>query len=92
MANKLISYKSSQDRIKYYDDKLHIHTIFFRAHHITPVEKWQKDFNKYSKKEKEFFIKDKNMKEYILMNDAEHFIWKNQIYSDKIIEIIKKYT
>ena len=31
-----------------------------------------------------------NMKHYIFMDEAEHFIWKNQEFSDIIIDTIKK--
>ena len=86
---KLIVYKSSQDRIKYYDKKLYIPTIFIRAYYSKP-KKYQIDWNKYSIKEKKFFEKDKNMKHYIFMDEAEHFIWKNQEFSDIIIDTIKK--
>lgn len=51
---------------------------------------YQIDWNKYSMKEKKLFEKDKNMKKYIIMNEAEHFIWKNQEFSDIIIETIKQ--
>ena len=30
------------------------------------------------------------MKHYIFMNESEHFIWKNQEFSDIIIDTIKK--
>jgi alpha/beta superfamily hydrolase len=86
---KLISYKSCQDRIKYYDNKLYIPTIIFRAYYSKPKD-YQIDWNKYSMKEKKIFEKDKNMKKYIIMNDAEHFIWKNQEFSDIIIDTIKE--
>ena len=86
---KLITYKSSQDRIKYYDSKLYVPTIFFRAYYSKP-KNYQIDWNKYSMKEKKFFEKDKNMKHYIFMDEAEHFIWKNQEFSDIIIETIKQ--
>jgi hypothetical protein len=86
---KLISYKSCQDRIKYYDDKLHIPTIFFRAYYTDPKGSYQIDWNKYSFKEKKLFEKDSNMKRYIFMNNAEHFIWNNQEFSDLIIDTIK---
>ena len=86
---KLIGYKSSQDRIKYYDSKLYVPTIFFRAYYSKP-KNYQIDWNKYSMKEKKFFEKDKNMKHYIFMDEAEHFIWKNQEFSDIIIETIKQ--
>ena len=86
---KLITYKSSQDRIKYYDSKLYVPTIIFRAYYSKP-KNYQIDWNKYSMKEKKFFEKDKNMKHYIFMDEAEHFIWKNQEFSDIIIETIKQ--
>ena len=86
---KLIGYKSSQDRIKYYNTRLYIPTIFFRAYYSKPKD-YQIDWNKYSMKEKKLFEKDKNMKKYIIMNEAEHFIWKNQEFSDIIIETIKQ--
>lgn len=86
---KLIVYKSSQDRIKYYDKKLYIPTIFFRAYHTKP-KKDDIDWNKYSIKENKLFKKDKNMIDYVIMNNAEHFIWNNQEFSDIIINTIKK--
>ena len=86
---KLIGYKSSQDRIKYYDTRLYIPTIFFRAYYSKPKD-YQIDWNKYSMKEKKLFEKDERMKKYISMNEAEHFIWKNQEFSDIIIETIKQ--
>lgn len=86
---KLIGYKSNQDRIKFYDSKLYVPTIFFRAYYSKP-KNYQIDWNKYSMKEKKFFEKDKNMKHYIFMDEAEHFIWKNQEFSDIIIETIKQ--
>ena len=42
--------------------------------------------------EQKLFEKDKNMKEYIIMKDADHYIWYNQEYSDEIIETIKHYV
>ena len=54
------------------------------------IKNYQIDWNKYSMKEKKFFEKDKNMKHYIFMDEAEHFIWKNQEFSDIIIETIKQ--
>ncbi len=88
---KLIGYKSSQDRIKYYDDKLFVPTIFFRAYYFKPKD-YQIDWNKYSLEEKKLFEKDKNMMQYITMNNAEHFIWKNQEFSDIIIKTIKQFV
>jgi len=86
---KLIGYKSSQDRIKYYDDKLYIPTIFFRKYYSNPKD-YEIDWNNFSNKEIKIYEKDKNMKKYIIMKDADHFIWKNQEFSDIIIETIKE--
>lgn len=86
---KLIGYKSCQDRIKYYDTKLYIPTIFFRAYYSKPTDH-KIDWNKYSMKEKKLFGKDKNMKKYVIMNEAKHFIWENQEFSDIIVETIKQ--
>ena len=88
---KLVGYKSSQYRIKYYDEKLYVPTIVFRAYSSKPKD-YQDDWNKYSMKEQKLFEKDKNMKEYIIMKDADHYIWYNQEYSDEIIETIKHYV
>ena len=45
-------------------------------------------WNKYSKLEKIFLSKYNNNLNYILMDDAEHFIWKKQEFSDIIINKI----
>ena len=86
---KLIGYRSSQDRIKYYDDKLYVPTIFFRAYYSNTKD-YEKDLKNFNNKEKKIYEKDKNMKKYIIMKDAHHFIWKNQEFSDIIIETIKE--
>ena len=88
---KLVGYRSSQDRIKYYDDNLYIPTLFFRAYYTKP-KNYEIDWNKYSEKENKLFKKDKNLKGYIVMNDAEHFIWKSQEFSNIIIDNIKKFV
>lgn len=88
---KLVQYKSSQDRIKYYDVKLYVPTAFFRASFTNPKQNtFQKDWNIYGKKEKKLFEQDKNLRSYLFMQDANHFIWNNQEYSNIIIEAIRK--
>jgi hypothetical protein len=90
---KLLNYKLRQDRITYYDSKLYIPTIFFRGYSSKSKEEKSEteiEHDKYSMKEKNLFEKDKNMKKYIIMNDADHFIWENQEFSDIIIETIKQ--
>lgn len=87
----LISYRSSTDRIKYYDDKLYVPTLFFRAFSSNPDNKFKKEWNENSVKEKLNLEKnnDLEMFKYFIMLDAEHFIWKKQEYSDMIINEIK---
>ena len=88
---KLVQYKSSQDRIKYYDAKLYVPTAFFRASFTNPKQNtYQTDWNIYGKKEKKLFEQDKNLQAYLFMQDANHFIWNNQEYSDIIIKTIRK--
>jgi hypothetical protein len=84
-----IGYRANQDQKKYYDNKLYVPTIFFRAYYPKP-NKDQIDWNKYVMIEKKLFEKDKNMKQYIIMNDADHYIWENQEFSDIIIDTIKQ--
>lgn len=84
----LITVKSCQDRIKYYDKKLYTPTIIFRATIINP-KGWQIYFNKYSKKEHLILKKNKNLIDYVYMKGADHYIWKNQELSDQIIDKIK---
>lgn len=88
---KLIEYRSCQDRIKYYDDILHVPTLFFRAFSSHPDNKFKKNWNKYSIKEKENLEKnnDTSMFKYYIMLDAEHFVWKKQEFSDMIVDEIK---
>lgn len=87
---KLIGYRSSQDRIKYYDKKLAVPTLFFRAYYSKPVGAYQTGWNKNAVKERVAIEKYNSGKyRYIVMKDAEHFIWKRQDYSDIIIANIK---
>lgn len=87
---KLIQYRSSQDRVDYYDSKLYVPTVFFRAHTSKPAEN-QTYWFKNTKKEKKIFEKDKNLIDYINMDGAEHYIWENQEFSDTIIETINNF-
>jgi len=86
---KLIGYRSASDRIKYYDDKLYVPTLFFKVYHLNPTDN-EKVRNKYNNIEMKHFKKDKKLCDYIIFKDAEHFIWKNQKYSDEIINNISK--
>ena len=86
----LISRLSALDRIKYYDPKLHVPTIFFKSLKTNPsdMERIQTRFNR---KEKKQFSTDSNMKFYKFFKDAGHYIWNNQKYSDAIVRGIKKF-
>lgn len=85
---KLIQYRSSQDIIKYYDTKLYVPTIFFKAYTSKPKD-YQINWFKNVMKEKKLFKNVKNMKKYVLMDEAGHYIWDNQKFSNVIIETIK---
>jgi hypothetical protein len=85
---RLINYKSSQDIIKYYDTKLYVPTVFFRAYTSKPKD-YQINWFKNSMKEKKLFKNVKNMKKYIIMDEAGHYIWDKQEFSDIIIDTIK---
>lgn len=82
---KFIMYNSAQDRIKYYDNKLYVPTIFFKKKDL------QKERNKYNIKEKKQFEKDKNLIAYIVRKDVGHYIWENQEFSNIIIKSIRKF-
>jgi len=82
---KFIMYNSAQDRIKYYDSKLHVPTMFFKKNDL------QKERNKYNNKEKKHFEKDKNLIAYIVKKDVPHSIWENQEFSNIIIKSIRKF-
>jgi hypothetical protein len=83
---KLIGYRLCQDRIKYYDSKLYVPTIIFKSQGNN-VER-----DKYNLKEQKLFSTDKNLKEYKLLKNAEHYVWNDQVFSDIIINSIKTYT
>ncbi len=78
------------DRMKYYDTKLYVPTVWFRAYYTNPINEQQIDWNKYGKKEKTILEKNKNMKRYVMMENADHYIWINQTFSDMIINTINK--
>ena len=92
MVFDLISYLDWNERIKYYDKKLPIFTLCFRAIYPNTTDKSQNKWNKWGLKEKKIFEKNNstNNFKYICMPNANHFIWFNQKYSDDIINEIKK--
>lgn len=88
----LISYLDWTERIKYYDKKLPIYTIYFRASYPNTTDKFRIKWNKWALEEKKIFEKNNstNNFEYIIMPNAEHFIWYDQKYSNDIITKIKE--
>ena len=72
-------------------DKLLIYTIFFKANYTNDNDNFKKKWNEYNFKEKNYLKNNNNklMYEYIECNDATHYIWENQKYSDNIINHIK---
>jgi len=80
---KFIMYKSAQDRIKYFDNKLYVPTIFFKKYDE------QLERNANNKKEKKHFEKDKLFRGYFVMKKVGHYIWENQEFSNIIIKAIK---
>jgi hypothetical protein len=82
----LVSYYSEKNKLNYFTTKMSVQTVFFKAYHTDPKEKYQKEWNKLLLQEK-----DKNKQshtKYIIFLDADHYIWKNQTYSNDIIEEI----
>ena len=88
----LISYNDWSERIKNYDKILPIYTVFFRAFYPDTKSEWHKKWNLWSEKEQEILEKynDKSKYEYIIMNNARHFIFHTQKESNKIINKIKE--
>jgi len=81
---KLIEYKSSQDRIKYYDDVLHVPTIF-----VTSINDDTEERNIFNKQCKDHFENDPNLIEYKLFKNKPHFLWWDQKTSNYIINKIQ---
>jgi len=88
---KMVAYRSSQDRVKYYDKKLHVPTLFFKAFRSNPIKKFEKVLNKFAVQEKKNLLKHNNQNtfKYFIMLDATHFIWNDETYSKMIIDEIK---
>jgi len=84
-------YRLCEDRIRYYDENIYIKTIFFRAYYKNiNACKFEKDWNKYGKLEEEKYRNNDNLVKYIYLEEATHFIWRRQEYSDVIIREIKE--
>ncbi len=92
MVFDLISYNDWNERIKHYDVSLPIYTIYFRAIYPNTKEKFKIKQNKWAATEQKIMEENNSLDklEYILMPNAEHYIWFNQKYSDDIINKIKQ--
>lgn len=80
MVFDLISYIDVCERIKYYEKKLPIYTLYFRATYPNATDKFEIKWHKWSLIEKKIFEKNNpiNNFEYIEMPNANHFIWKTK--------------
>jgi len=87
---ELMAYKSYLDLKKYYDKKLYVPTLFFRAYSSNPTKKHYKLTNKFALLEKIDLEKNNgaNMFKYDVILDANHYMWINQYDSDMIINEI----
>ena len=86
----LISYNSTKWKIKNFNNKLYIPTIFIRAVHDNTV-KHSKMWNQWSVDERKCIIKNNkpNMYDFKYQLNAQHFLWYDEIHSKDIINIIK---
>ena len=92
MVLDLISYISSNERIKHYDVSLPIYTVIFRAIYPNTKDNFKIKQNKWASTEQKIMEKHNSLDklEYILMPNAEHYIWFNKKYSNNIINKIKQ--
>jgi hypothetical protein len=92
LIHNLHAYSYASYAIKYYDNKIYIPTLFFRAYYTNP-NKEQKENNDYAILEKKNLEKNNNSKifQYFTLLDANHFIWEKQEYMNMIIYEIKNF-
>ena len=69
--------------------KNYIYQQYFLEAVGKPKYEYEFDWNKYSMIEKSKFKKSTKLKEYILMEDADHYLGRSK-FSDIIINTIKK--
>ena len=85
-----MAYTSYVDLKRYYDNKLHVPTLFFRSYYTNPTSEPLINTNKYAVLEKDDLEKNnKGMYKYFVILDADHFMWRNQKDSTMIIDEIK---
>lgn len=82
----LYSYLLSQYRIKYYDPKLYVPTVIFKAKVDNPSHA---ERNRYNNQEQKLFRADPNLREFIFIPNAEHHMWRDPKVSAQIIDRIK---
>jgi hypothetical protein len=85
----LIGVNSTVDRLKYFNPKLAVYTLIFRAYATQNLNTYSRELNKYSVIEKDELLKNNKNIKYIICLDAHHNIWDCQEYSDNIINEIK---
>jgi len=90
MIYKLINYKYKSYRIKNFNKKLSVPTLFFKVIHVSK-SKYDKQCNNNSVEERNEIIKNnKNyMYKFRYFLNGHHFIWFNQEHSNDIISDIK---
>lgn len=75
--------------LRYFNPKLAVYTIIFRAYATQKLNTVSREWNKYSVIEKDELLKNNKNIKYIICLDAPHKIYDNQEYSDNIINEIK---
>lgn len=86
----LFEYNLFKDRLKYFNKKLSIPTLFFKSNISKPINKYEKNKNKLLILEKKNLFKYNNpkmFKHFTMLNNDYH-IWTNEKYCDKIIKEI----
>jgi pimeloyl-ACP methyl ester carboxylesterase len=82
-----IMYKSAQDRLKYFDGKLYVPTLFFKKR---DNQRENKEFNEFNERERKHFERDRKLLGYSVRENVGHYVWENQSYSDLIVKTIKR--
>ena len=91
MIYKLIDYKYVSFRVKNFDKKLSVPTLFFKVIYHAKDKKWDKIINDWSLEEREEIIKNNknNMYKFRYFLNGQHFIWYDQENSNDMINDIK---
>ena len=91
MIYKLIEYKYTSYRVKNFDKKLSVPTLFFKVIYHTKHKKWDKIANDNSIEETKEIKKNNksSMYKYRYFLNGQHFIWFDQENSNDMINNIK---